>query len=340
MELALFLRQQSFAQSHASLHAVFHALDTCISLLVATCNRASAAKLPSAWTWCKKAANFCLSSSWSCDQTSACGDTVLSAEECKEGAAELLGPNSAVTVLDHKQAPAGCFADETRAYFNNETQAGSEYSFLKQLCRLKNISTLPEAKMESITACGENKTLPVYRIAAADLERVIDMLHSNDIYQFALLLKQGKSRPQKRLELRSTDNSTIGLDIVIAGQLPRGWMDITQPPIETQLTTHVDLQKHSIFVSGGAESTVCFQDLRMSNGKVCHIESSHTIKFRLDACSLCRAHRAEQFRQREEKAARCFTSKQCAAFLRTARQAVQAGDSILIKRVWDLIFAC
>ena len=259
----------------------------------------------------------------------------MSAEECKEAAAELLGPNSAVTVLDHKQAPAGCFADETRAYFNNQPQAAGEYSFLKSLCRLKNISALPEAKTETITACGENKTLPVYRIAAADLEHVIGALHSSKIYRFALLLQQGKARLNRRLALRSADNGTRTLDVVIAGHLPQGWMEITQPPTAAMLTTRVDLQKNSIFVEGGAGSAVCFQDLHLSNGKVRRIESLHTIKSRRDACGWCRVHRAEQFKQWELQTARNLASKHCVAFLKTARGGIQAEDWTFIKQIWD-----
>ena len=198
-----------------------------------------------------------------------CGDRVGSAEECKEAATELLWPNNTVTVLDHKQAPAGCFVDQTRAYFNHQAQAGSHYSFLKSLCRLKNISAmgLPEAKTESIHACGRNWTLPVYRITAEDLQRVIDKLRSHNVQQYALLLNQGNARIQKTLEI--VQNGTQGLlDIVIAGQLPQGWAEMTQPPTAAQLTTRVDLAWHSIFISGGAGSVVCLQDLHLSNGRV------------------------------------------------------------------------
>ena len=121
----------------------------CIST---TCDCASAAELPlpSAWSWCKKATTFCLSSSQSCDVSSVCGNRLRSAEECKEAAIELLGTNSTVTVLDYKQAPAGCLTDGTRAYFNKHAQAGRDSSFLKSLCRVKGISTLSEAIQMSI----------------------------------------------------------------------------------------------------------------------------------------------------------------------------------------------
>ena len=134
--------------------------------------------------WCKKAEVFCLSASQSCDQAAACGNRVGTAEECKDAAMELLGPNSAVAIIYNEQAPAGCLVDQIRAYFNNQTRAGSEqrhFSFLKSLCRLRNISSsvLPEAKKETIAACGKNRTLPVYRIVAEDLAGAIDELRNN-----------------------------------------------------------------------------------------------------------------------------------------------------------------
>ena len=204
-----------------------------------------------------------------------CGDTVRSVEDCKEAAVELLGPNRAVTVLDHTNLPTGCFVDHARAYFNNQTQAESDSSFLKSLCRLKNFSALPEAQtatIETITACGQNWTLPVYRIAAEDLERVINVLHSTKILRFALLLQQGTARLTKNLVLTK---STAGMHIVIAGQAPRGWLGMSQPPTAKQLTTHVDLAKHKIFIMGGgsAEKTsVCLEHLHLSNGKVWHMK--------------------------------------------------------------------
>ena len=251
-----------------ALSCILCACDPCHSIS-ATCNCASAAQLP--WTWCKKAVMFCVSSSQLCDQTAVCGDKVRSVEECKEAAIELLGPNITVTVLDHKKAPAGCFIKQTEAYFNIQTHAGSDYSFLKSLCRLRNISTveLPEAKSESISACGQNRTLPVYRIPAEDLEHTIDvLLHKTNIYQFVLLLKQGSTTLNQRLILSSGNSSARRLDIVIAGQTLQGQREMTEPPKVAELRTRVDLKQNSIFVVGGSDSAVCFQDLHLKNGKV------------------------------------------------------------------------
>ena len=239
-----------------------------------------AAKVPSDWTWCKKAETFCLSSSQSCDPTSKCGDQIRTAEECKKAAIELR-VLSVLTVINHKPAPAGCFVDDqARAFFNNETQAGSDYSFLKSMCRLKIVSSLPEAKNESITACGKNRTLLVYEIAAEDLERTINVLLSKHVTHFALRLAQGTARLKSRLTLQTKDTNTW-LDIVIAGQFPQGWMGMSQPPLAGQLTTRIDLAAQSVFISGGREDVVCLQDLHFSNGKVetmtCNQQSARRI---------------------------------------------------------------
>ena len=131
---------------------------------------------------------------------------------------------------------------------------------------MKGISALPEAITETITACGQNKTLPVYRIVPEDLERAIRELQRKSIHQFALLLSEGLGIIKNDLKLAYNNRS--GMDIVVAGQLPKGGTTVTQPPTAAQLATHIDLNDNSIFISGGAEDEVCLQDLDLHNGKV------------------------------------------------------------------------
>ena len=127
--------------------------------------------------------------------------------------------------------------------------------------------TLPEAITESITACGVNRTLPMYRIAAQELERAIDGLRSSNIHQFALVLTQGTVRLKQRLKL--TDENATDLDIVIAGQSPTvRWTGMTQPPTAAELTTHVNLAEQSISILARAQAAVCLENLHLYNGKV------------------------------------------------------------------------
>ena len=185
-------------------------------------------------------------------------------------------------------------------YYNQQAQAGSDFGFVKSLCRFKNTSALPEAVIETISACGENKTLPVYRIIAEDFERAIDglLLRSKSIHRFALFLSEGHARVKKDLKIQHSSvdvlNSSVELDIVIAGQLPAGWTKMTQPPTAAQLTTHIDLAQHAVFISsGGAETRVCLQ-VHLSS-----IDFAHVITKKSDLLYM--------FRTCTSTMARCFT---------------------------------
>ena len=175
-----------------------------------------------------------------------------------------------VKVLEDWGSPAGCFADQMRVYFNRHMLSKSEYTFLKSLCHLKTLSeyVLPEATNETITACGQNRTLPVFRGLPDNLEFALDELQKRNVRQFAVLLSQGTAMLQEDITFSTTDLSR--LDVVIMGQLPQGWAGMTQPPAAAQLMTKVDLNQHHILVMG-ADMAVCLQDLHLFKGKVCCI---------------------------------------------------------------------
>ena len=168
------------------------------------------------------------------------------------------------------QSTAG-FIDETQtsAYFNNQGTTQRDYSFLKSLCRVKSVSAWTLlARNETFTACGANKRLPVYRIAAEDLERALDELIGKDIRRFSLVLGPGTAVLSKVLTLGSLDGSSE-LEIVIAGEQPVAvtqQVGMTRPPAATELTTHIDLAQRSIFITA-SRGAVCLQDLHLHNGK-------------------------------------------------------------------------
>ena len=127
---------------------------------------------------------------------------------------------------------------------------------------------------ETIMACGENRAqLPVYRIAAENLEQAFDELLGKGIHRFALLLKPGTALLTKPLTIGVGSSA---LEIVVAAEHSQ---DVTtMAPTAAELTTRVNLAKHQIFISaafgnpvpvpGFPAASVCFQDLRIYNGQV------------------------------------------------------------------------
>ena len=210
-----------------------------------------------------------------CERETSCGDPIKTVQECMKAAQELEMPNSTVTTFDTKAGPAGCFTDQTRMYFNVQGEPpGPDFSltyrFLKSLCRVKNTTTL-KATTETIHACGETRTdLPVYRIEAANMEHALKKLLSDNVYKFALLLKPGNAFLTRRLTINPITPS--GFDIVIAGERPHESQN-ERPPNATELTTHLNLARHSFAVTETSHNdtigaAVCLQDIHFFNGEV------------------------------------------------------------------------
>ena len=148
---------------------------------------------------------------------------------------------------------------------------------------MQNKSDLGEGKNETIIACGESRQLPVYRIAARDLEPKIDELRRSGITEFALnLTAEGEAKLSKDLVLHG--------GVVIAGQLPHGWMGMTEPPVQVPTKVHLNSKHILIQPTSGGVGEVCLQDLHLRDGKVQLILGfTHVCRNQIDClmCGLC-----------------------------------------------------
>ena len=110
---------------------------------------------------------------------------------------------------------------------------------------------LPAAQKEIADACGENRSVFVYDIAARDIERALRILPEGNRTPFMLRLGPGKA------EL-SSDITISGRDVVLAGA-PMQIRVVSTSAASKSSTWHtkLDLKKHKIDLSSNAQ--LCLQ---------------------------------------------------------------------------------
>ena len=226
---------------------------------------------PSAWTFIEgspKSPGFCLASAPSCEFTTNCGGHVASASECETAGIEL-GLNGSVMELNDNAGPRGCFyvlddAQHTTGsglYWNANGSQASRFDFAKSICRWQNTTgfILPEPNpSETVNACGETHTLPVYTIEAQAFEAALGALRSKQIHRFMLRLGEGAAYVHGQVSFTGSEGGTV---VVLAGaQAPHGSVPLTS----------IDLGEKHIYIDSGTSGkpiSVCMQDLHLHNGK-------------------------------------------------------------------------
>ena len=217
------------------------------------------------WTFIEgspKSQEFCLASASSCDYTTNCGGHLTSARECQT-ASIALGLSSSVTELNDHAGPRGCFyvLEGPGLYWNPNGSQGSRYNFAKSLCRWQTTTgfTLPEPNgVETVVACGERRTLPVYYIAAQAFESALGALKIKQISKFMLKIREGEAYVHKQISFTGAEGGTV---VVLAGA-----------PSPDGFTPRTSLKlggNHLVLTSGMNDLpiSVCIQDLHLHSGK-------------------------------------------------------------------------
>ena len=153
----------------------------------------------------------------------------------------------------------GCFVDtDLRLYFNNKGTYDSSYGFARSLCLWRNAEdfALPSPITNMTTnACGENRSLPVYKVAAIFFEKAIDELKNRSISKFVLQLGEGEAYLEKTMHLAD-------LDAVIAGVK---WTSHEQPLTTINLQGSQEQERPMLWSDTKGNSRFCLQDVLLFN---------------------------------------------------------------------------
>ena len=206
-----------------------------------------------------------------CDPASYCSTPIQTVETC-EGAAVELGYDANVTahVFNNAGAPAGCFVTLDRQLYLNmadraKKRGETRYNFAKSLCELNDVpSKRLSATSMAIQACGQNRTMPTYKIVPAQLEAVLrNRSFIKACNPCALMVGGGMAALSKDLGFGGDAN----LDLVIMGQ---PWTDQQEPH------TTFDLNFHSLSLTAAGcfpkcpddnrTASLCIQDLMIQHG--------------------------------------------------------------------------
>lgn len=108
---------------------------------------------------------------------------------------------------------------------------------------------LPPAKIETVHACEETRSMTVYEIAAKDVEQAISKLFKLNQRSFMLRMGPGKAMLKRGIAIDKAD-------VVLAGEA----VALSDPTWRTE----IDLSRQNINIARSAR--LCVQDIRLANG--------------------------------------------------------------------------